>query len=42
MMLGKIVKHELRLLRKDQTVWLVIACFGLVIGYAVLSRSAEI
>ncbi len=41
-MLRKIVSHELRLLRKDKTVWVVVVCFALVIGYAVLNRSAEV
>lgn len=41
-MLGKIIRHELLLMRKDKTVWLVVLCFALAIGYAVWNRAAEI
>lgn len=41
-MLGKIIKHELRLLREDKTAWIVVVCFALIIGFAVLNRSREV
>lgn len=41
-MLGKIVKHELLLLRKDKIVLLFTVGFAVVIGYAIVNRSAEI